>query len=262
MAVEAAPSSCRQVTASSGATVTWIGPTDRRDVRALERWCAAVGPVEVAAPATGEDRPIDVLVIVSWNVHVGGGDLPSLISRLRRGELTGGEPVADFAILLQEAYRAGDVVPAWTEADAAAPRRIRERPPGGERRDVAQIARAAGLAYVYVPSMRNGRCGCSRSRRSRERDSLDTASRADHRDRAALRAPAASRDRVHDPRTDERRCGVVSDARGRSSRHGVRGRARRSDRGEAASGGCAHRGARPCGRISDPGGWRFQHVAG
>ncbi|HEY2904578.1 MAG TPA: endonuclease/exonuclease/phosphatase family protein [Vicinamibacterales bacterium] len=159
MAIEAAPSSCRQVTASTGATVTWIGPTDRRDVRALDRWCAAVGPVEVAGPATGEGHPVDVLAIVSWNVHVGGGDLPSLISRLRRGEFTGGVPVADFAILLQEAYRAGDVVPARIEADAAAPRRILERPAGGERHDVAQIARAAGLAYVYVPSMRNGRAG-------------------------------------------------------------------------------------------------------
>ena len=159
MAIEAGPSGCRQVTAGSGATVTWIGPTDRRDRRALDRWCAAVGPIEVAAPATRGDRAVDVLAIVSWNVHVGGGDLPSLISSLRRGELTGGAPVADFAILLQEAYRASDVVPPRIEADAAAPRRITEHPPAGARRDVAQIARAAGLAYVYVPSMRNGREG-------------------------------------------------------------------------------------------------------
>jgi endonuclease/exonuclease/phosphatase family metal-dependent hydrolase len=157
MAIESARSACRQVTASSGATITWIGPTDGRDVRALDRWCSAVGPVEVAAPAMREGRVVDALAIISWNMHVGGGDLPSLISKLRRGELTGGRSVADFAILLQEAYRAGDGVPARLDPHAAAPRRILERPPAGERRDVAQIARAAGLAYVYVPSMRNGR---------------------------------------------------------------------------------------------------------
>jgi len=116
-----------------------------------------VGPVEIAAPDTREERAVDGLAVISWNVHVGAGDLPSLSSRLRRGDLTAGRPIADFAILLQEAYRAGDAVPSRFESNAAAARRIFERPPTGERRDVGQIARAAGLAYVYVPSMRNGR---------------------------------------------------------------------------------------------------------
>jgi endonuclease/exonuclease/phosphatase family metal-dependent hydrolase len=159
MAIEVVPSGCRQAIASTGATVTWIGPTSRRDSRALDRWCAAVGPVEVAAGSRIEGRPVDLLTIISWNAHVGGGDLPLLISKLRHGELTGGAPITDFAILLQEAYRAGDVVPGRIEADAITPRRIVERPPSGERRDVAQIARESGLACVYVPSMRNGRAG-------------------------------------------------------------------------------------------------------
>lgn len=154
MAIEPA-SGCRQVTGSSGATVTWIGPTDRRDVRALDRWCGGVGPIEVHAPPSDEPTA-DALAIVSWNVHVGGGDLPALIAALRRGDFTAGVPVQHFAILVQEAYRAGELVPALVGPDAAGPGRILERPPNGERRDIAEIARADGLTYVYAPSMRNG----------------------------------------------------------------------------------------------------------
>ncbi len=157
MVIEPAPSGCRQAIASSGATVTWIGPSDRRDMRALDRWCAAVGPVEMRDPSTVEPRAIDAIAIVSWNVHVGGADLPSLIARLRSGEITGGVPVRDFAILVQEAYRAGEAVPSRIDGRAAAAGRILEEPPHGTRRDVAQIAQADGLAYVYAPSMRNGR---------------------------------------------------------------------------------------------------------
>jgi endonuclease/exonuclease/phosphatase family metal-dependent hydrolase len=157
MALEPAPSGCRQIAASSGANIRWIGPTDRRDVRALDRWCAAVGPVETEPPPPGGSHAVDAFAVVSWNVHVGGSDLATFIARLRRGELTDGAPLPDFALLVQEAYRAGSAVPASIGAGAAAPRRILGRPMHGARQDVTEVARASGLALVYAPSMRNGR---------------------------------------------------------------------------------------------------------
>ena len=195
MAVEAAPSSCRQVTGSSGATVTWIGPTDRRDVRALDRWCAGVGPAEVphrrpAKPARPMRSPSSAGMCTSAGAIFRAHRQTLRAASSRRACRS---PISRSS--LQEAYRAGELVPAWSEADAAAPRRIRERPPGGERRDVA-TDRARGRSCVRLRALDAERAlGCSRSRRSRERDSAHTASRADHRDRAAVRAPAASRDR-------------------------------------------------------------------
>jgi endonuclease/exonuclease/phosphatase family metal-dependent hydrolase len=155
MALETAPSSCRQ-TPSAGFDIRWIGPSDVRDLRALDRWCAAVGPAAAQGLSNDEAGVVDALTIVSWNIHVGGGDVDALVDRLRRGELTSGEPVAHFALLLQEAYRAGDGVPVHVDRGAKVPRQIIERPLNGERRDIAAIAAALDLAYVYAPSMRNG----------------------------------------------------------------------------------------------------------
>jgi endonuclease/exonuclease/phosphatase family metal-dependent hydrolase len=162
MAIEPADAACRQSTASSGARIRWIGPVDRRDIRALDRWCASIGSIENEAPPQANAHAIDRLVVVSWNVHVGGGDVAELIRRLAAGELTAGVPVRDYALMLQEEYRAGDSVPTRTTSVSTAgatPRRIFETPPTGERSDVGDVARRFGLGYVYVPSMRNGRVG-------------------------------------------------------------------------------------------------------
>ena len=121
-----------------------------------------MGPVLVASPEDGAAAPaviVDQLAVVSWNVHVGGGDVEGFIQRLRSGEFTGGVPVTHFALLLQEAYREGDDVPASVADDAPVPRAIVEHAPDGSRRDIRVLSERTGLHLFYAPSMRNGRSG-------------------------------------------------------------------------------------------------------
>lgn len=133
---------------------------DDASVAAHAAACATVGPAVVAAfdgadPFSAPVRPTDV-VIVSWNVRVGGGDLVGLIAALRAGAFTRGEPVRHFVLLVQEAFRSGDDVPDRLPEGVEVPARIAPRPLRGERVDVLAAARAAGLHVFYVPSMRNG----------------------------------------------------------------------------------------------------------
>jgi endonuclease/exonuclease/phosphatase family metal-dependent hydrolase len=124
----------------------------------MAKSCAAVGPGVYRAP-TGNVRPgiaVDRLAILSWNVHVGGGDVVGVVEALRRGTLTGGVPVRHFIVLLQEAFRIGAAVPNALADEVAVPRRIEVYPPSGRRQDVVQDARALGLHVFYLPSMRNG----------------------------------------------------------------------------------------------------------
>ena len=128
----------------------------------LDAWCASTGPPVVAlAPhpsAVVADGllPLDELAVVSWNVHVGGADLPRLVADLRSGALTGGRPVMRFVLLLQEAYRTGAAVPTVMPEGVRAPRSIRPARPGRLRVDIVEHARQLGLSLVYAPSMRNG----------------------------------------------------------------------------------------------------------
>ena len=99
---------------------------------------------------------VESLVIVTWNVHVGGGDIEDVVARLRRGEFTEGRSVPHFVLLLQEAHREGSDVPADVPAGSPVPRPIVERPPNGERRDIRSVARSERLHVLYAPAMRNG----------------------------------------------------------------------------------------------------------
>ena len=101
-----------------------------------------------APPAT------DSIAIVGWNVHVGGGDLLTLLDRLETGGLTG-EPVSHYVLLIQEAYRSGGDVPP-VEPGIGVPKRIAPRAANRVREDIVSIARRRGLALYYAPSMRNG----------------------------------------------------------------------------------------------------------
>jgi endonuclease/exonuclease/phosphatase family metal-dependent hydrolase len=121
-----------------------------------DAWCAGVGPA-VVLPAGGAAAVagVDSILVVTWNVRVGGGDVDALVADLRSGRATG-TPVTDFVLLLQEAYRAGDPVPAASRLARGA-RRIAAAPPSGDRSDIVAVAERLGLALLYVPSMRNGR---------------------------------------------------------------------------------------------------------
>jgi endonuclease/exonuclease/phosphatase family metal-dependent hydrolase len=138
--------------------MAWHELVDRRGRLAMAESCTAVGPAVYAEPRRDDAVPhgtVDELAILSWNVHVGGGDIVGIVNALRSGEFTSGEPVRNFVVLLQETFRTGAAVPS-TPAGVPIPRRIEAFPPGGPRQDIVQTARALGLGVFYVPSMRNG----------------------------------------------------------------------------------------------------------
>ena len=136
---------------TSSNPVRWSSFADT-DQATPREWCDAVGPalrMDGGAPAPTADE----LVVATWNVHVGGGDIVRFVDDLKSGALTG-RPVQSFVLLLQEAYRAGADVPSPPTRSLVA--RIDEAPPSGERIDVAEAARSLGLHLFYAPSMPNG----------------------------------------------------------------------------------------------------------
>jgi endonuclease/exonuclease/phosphatase family metal-dependent hydrolase len=132
-----------------------IGPSPEMWSRApqdpdLDLWCAQVGPpLVVHAPA--EPAVVTRLVIVSWNVQVGGGRVMELFEWLRKRAAAEGATVG-FVLLLQEAYRAGGDMQATVDRRGI-PNRIRPVRPA---LDVEALARYLHMSAVYVPSMRNG----------------------------------------------------------------------------------------------------------
>jgi hypothetical protein len=132
--------------------VSWrtAEPTDAPE---LTRWCRAVGVPVVTNVAASEPPSLEEFVAVSWNAHLAEGRLTDLISDLRAGAFTDGRPVKHFVLLVQELYRRGDAVPEFGSSDRSA-FAITARDP--DAADVEDHARALGLSFVYVPSMRNG----------------------------------------------------------------------------------------------------------
>jgi endonuclease/exonuclease/phosphatase family metal-dependent hydrolase len=153
-----APSAaCRAVvTIDRGTTppaVRWQTPDGVRDRDLLATGCGTVGPAIARRGPGGVAPEAGVMpVLVSWNVHVGGGRVREFVEHLRAGRFTGGRSVRHFVLLLQEAYRAGALVPPLP-AGAVVPRRIGS---GGPADDISTLAADLDLALFYVPSMRNG----------------------------------------------------------------------------------------------------------
>src|ERR1700752_2164593 len=81
--------------------VTWLRWEDEQET--LDRWCQSVGP-PVFAPAPVSTGDISRLLVLSWNVHVGGADTEELIERMLVRSSDEGTGVV---LLLQEAFRAG-----------------------------------------------------------------------------------------------------------------------------------------------------------
>jgi endonuclease/exonuclease/phosphatase family metal-dependent hydrolase len=147
---------CAARASSAGNTAFHWFATPQEDAAELESWCHGVGaPVVEAAPgAVVEAVPsLDDLVIVTWNAHLAEGRLTELIADLRAGELTDGQPVEHFVLLLQELYRRGSDVPDFTTRARSA-YAIEPRDPNAP--DARDYAEQLGLAIAYVPSMRNG----------------------------------------------------------------------------------------------------------
>ena len=136
--------------------VRWLRVSATDERTALDRWCAGVGPSVSSAAKHGAETLTAPFAVVSWNTHVGAGDLDVFIADLRAGRFTR-TPVSDFVLLLQETYRSGDAVPSaagvrWASAIFGAG-------PRSSRIEAIRLADAMGLSSVYVPSMRNGQPG-------------------------------------------------------------------------------------------------------
>jgi endonuclease/exonuclease/phosphatase family metal-dependent hydrolase len=129
------------------AGVTWM-PWTAAGQDTLDRWCASVGPPALVAAAA---QPADVkrLVVVTWNVHVGGGQVEDLVKAHWADRDSSG-----LVLLLQETYRADETVPESFPKGLKVPSAIRPKPRSA---DVLRLAERLNLSVTYVPSMRNGR---------------------------------------------------------------------------------------------------------
>jgi endonuclease/exonuclease/phosphatase family metal-dependent hydrolase len=136
--------------------VTWYTPDKESERHALDAWCQTVGtPVVLAAlPPTAR---VARLLVVSWNVNVGSGDLGRLVRDLQSGTLTNGERSLPVVLLVQEAVRSRGDVPLAVDPRSPVPARIGLSAAAPARSDTVETAAALGLAGIYVPSMRNGR---------------------------------------------------------------------------------------------------------
>jgi hypothetical protein len=132
----------------------WFAPDDPHERRRLDAWCAGVGEAALrGGPGGSAAADMSDVAFVSWNVHVGNGDIRSFVNDLRAGLHTGGRRFPHFVLLLQEAVRTGGV-PAFA-ATAAGAKRIA---PSGRATpiDIVRVSRELGTSLIYVPSMRNG----------------------------------------------------------------------------------------------------------
>jgi endonuclease/exonuclease/phosphatase family metal-dependent hydrolase len=152
---------CRTTVDSAGALldsqIRWIRPESPDERATLDDWCRSVGPAVVVANAPPLPGPATLsdLVVITWNVNVGAGDVAGLVESLRTGTLTGA-PVTRFVLLLQEAFRRGPAVPRGPLPGAESASARQPRVSGRERVDIVEVASRLGLSLVYVPSMRNG----------------------------------------------------------------------------------------------------------
>jgi endonuclease/exonuclease/phosphatase family metal-dependent hydrolase len=147
------PFSAASVTAScrAGAGVEWQSLAAAEDRQTLDTWCESVGP-PLLIEGRRDTPAIASLVVVSWNVHVGQGEVDALLDWLDH-DANVTRPYG-VVLLLQEAVRGGAAVPAAVPAGMEPPGAIRAR---SDTQDIATMARRLSLHAAYVPSMRNGR---------------------------------------------------------------------------------------------------------
>jgi len=166
------------------AGVTWIRWNGRQDI--LNRWCESVGP-PVFTTVAEREGPISRLLVLSWNVHVGGASVEELMAKVI-------EPLSrdgtGLVILMQEAFRSGADVPGSLPRDLDVPSAIRPRRPA---MDVVATAKQFGMAVAYVPSMRNGSATSLESREDRGNAILSTEPLTDIR---AIELPFGKQRRV------------------------------------------------------------------
>lgn len=144
----------------SSVPVSWIVSPDAKERPLLDRWCAGVGPIATAthidATAPASVVTTGSLAVVTWNIHIGAGDVPGLVKDLKAGRFTDGKPVEQFVLLLQEVYRSSPDVPKSVAGGAPKTKSHTVAQGATKRVDIVETAKALGLELFYVPSMANG----------------------------------------------------------------------------------------------------------
>ena len=157
---------------------------------------------------TPDAERIDRLPIVVWNVHLGGGDVDSLLNDLRSGRLTG-TPERQFVLLLQEALREGGAIPEEIPATAESADRIQISSTNGAPSSIELLASRNGLYVFYVPSMRNGR-------------PVDGVAREDRGNAIISTLPLRDPEAIELPLQSQRRVAAAARVSGRSGATGIR----------------------------------------
>ena len=151
-----------QVTVADTAGLRWYRAEEERDVRLGAAWCSVVGEPAVVMRPSGNfpgwtaAAGIDV---VAWNAALGGGDIFAFLdaelhlecSAARSTLKQGGRP---FVLMLQEVWRRSDDLPRVEGGDSIPWTGGPNLPEGAL--DFVETAEQCGLAYLYVPSSRNG----------------------------------------------------------------------------------------------------------
>jgi endonuclease/exonuclease/phosphatase family metal-dependent hydrolase len=145
-----AAGSCRTTSLPS---IRWTAPSDIHERMRLDSWCAGVGPALLRQAQTGDQPALDEVMFVSWNVHVGHGDLERFVSDLRAGRLSDGRRPRHLVLMLQEAVRSQDV-PRSIPGSASTAGRI--CPADADAVDIGRVAERLRMSVFYVPSMRDG----------------------------------------------------------------------------------------------------------
>ena len=165
------------------AGVTWMHWTQSgKDT--LDRWCASVGPPVLRAPAAAT-ADLKRLVVVTWNVHVGGGQVEDFVKTHWADRDHSG-----LVLLLQETYRVDETVPDSFPKGLKVPSAIRPKP---RSVDVVRLAERLKMSVTYVPSMRNGKDTDSGQREDRGNAILSTEPLSDVR---AITLPFGKQRRV------------------------------------------------------------------
>src|SRR5678816_927900 len=119
----------------------------------VESFRQTVGPaIMMAADTNPAVRDLTGrLIVVSWNIHVGNGDVVSLIDKISSFEHAQGNGDPAIVLLLQESVRQSSDIP--KSSGFSVPGRIAR---SEDKPDIAALARKLGWWMYYAPSMRNG----------------------------------------------------------------------------------------------------------
>ena len=143
--------SAGSVSCRNSDVISWITPASPSDKAKLDRWCETVGPALVRQPKSPLPERLGRVLVVNWNVHLGNGQIQTLIQQLTEEERNAGRAEPHFVFLLQEAFRRGVDVPQKIKSTGRTARRI----PSAED-DIAALAATLDWWMFYAPSMRNG----------------------------------------------------------------------------------------------------------